>query len=269
MIIIKAPWEIERLRISNRVAAESLEEISSNILPGVSTQELDRLAEEILKRKRAQAAFKGYNGYPAVICASINEGVVHGIPGPRKLKEGDIVSIDIGTIVDGYYGDVAATFPVGRISPLAEKLMRATREALYKAIDQAREGHRLSDISHAIQQHVEAEGFSPVRQFVGHGLGSHLHEEPQIPNFGLPGQGPRLRAGMVLAIEPMVNEGAWEVEVLEDNWTVVTKDRKLSAHFEHTLVVTEGDAEILTELPGRLVSGRLLSEGGQNLKLSR
>lgn len=251
MIIIKAPWEIERLRASNRVAAEALAEISSHIAPGITTQELDRIAEEILKRKSAQAAFKGYNGYPAVICSSVNEEVVHGIPGLRKLAEGDIVSLDIGTIIDGYYGDVAATFPVGPISPSAEKLLRVTQEALYKAIDQAREGRRLSDISHAIQQHVEAQGFSPVRQYVGHGLGSHLHEEPQIPNFGPPGQGPRLRAGMVLALEPMVNQGTWEVEVLGDNWTVVTKDRKLSAHFEHTVAVTENNPEILTEIRGK------------------
>lgn len=251
MIIIKAPWEIERLRVSNRLAAEVLEEIRSHIAPGVTTEELDRIAEEIIKQRGARAAFKGYSGYPAVICASINEGVVHGIPDSRKLQEGDVVSIDIGTIVDGYYGDVAATYPVGRISPLAEKLLRVTREALYKAIEQAREGQRLSDISHAIQKYVEAQGFSPVRQYVGHGLGSHLHEEPQIPNFGPPGQGPRLQAGMVLAIEPMVNEGTWEVEVLADNWTVVTRDRKLSAHFEHTIAVTKNGPEILTELPGK------------------
>jgi methionyl aminopeptidase len=221
--------------------------LASKVAPGVSTAELDELAEDLIADAGATAAFKGYHGYPATICASINDEVIHGIPsGRRLLQEGDIVSIDVGVSVGGYFGDSAITVPVGAVSEEAARLLRVTEESLWKAIDRARSGARVSDIGHAVQRHVEAHGFSVVREFVGHGIGQRMHEEPQIPNYGEPGRGPRLAEGMVLAIEPMVNAGKPAVKVLSDGWTAVTRDNSLSAHFEHTVAVTAGEPWILT-----------------------
>lgn len=231
---------------AGRIVALTLKELEKAIRPGVTTAELDSLAEGFIRRHGAKPAFKGLYGFPASICTSINEQVVHGIPGRRKLKEGEIISIDVGAEVNGFFGDGAATFPVGKISQEAARLLRVTQESLYKGIEKAVVGNRLSDISHAVQTHVESHGYSVVRDFVGHGIGAKMHEDPQIPNFGPPGRGPRLEEGMTLAIEPMVNQGTHEVRILQDNWTVVTKDGKLSAHFEHTVVVRDGAAEILT-----------------------
>ncbi len=247
-IILKSRQEIEKMRRSNLIVAEILEALKSAVRPGVTTRELDEKAAALLAKTQARPAFKGYNGYPAALCASVNEEVIHGIPYGRVLKEGDIVSLDFGAIWEDYYGDAAITLPVGRILPEAEKLLRVTREALDLGIAQARPGNRLQDISAAIQNHVEANGFSVVRDFVGHGIGRRLHEKPQIPNFGIPGRGIRLQAGMTLAIEPMINAGGYEVEILEDGWTAVTKDRSLSAHFEHSVAVTETGPYILSQL---------------------
>ncbi len=246
MVILKAPWEIERLRVSNRLVARALEALGQAVKPGITTLELDRMAEEFLRQAGALPAFKGYKGYPFALCASVNEEVVHGMPSERALVEGDIVSLDMGAIVDGYYGDGAVTVPVGAVAPAAERLLRVTREALERGVRAARRGARLGDISHAVQTHVERHGYSVVRTFVGHGIGRQLHEEPQIPNFGPPGRGPVLLPGMVLAIEPMVNAGGPEVEILIDRWTAVTVDRSLSAHFEHTVAITEDGPEVLT-----------------------
>lgn len=248
VIIIKSQREIEQLKRSNVIVAEVLQELKGMIAPGRTTQELDRVAETIILSKGALPAFKGYRNYPAAICVSINEEVVHGIPGPRKLKEGDIVSIDVGVNLHGYFGDAAITVPVGEVDQRARRLLEVTERALYIGIEMARIGNRLFDISHAIQKWVEGKGFSVVREFVGHGIGKSLHEEPQIPNFGSPGQGPRLEKGMVFALEPMVNEGTYEVKILSDGWTVVTADGKRSAHFEHTIAITDGQAEILSIL---------------------
>ncbi len=231
---------------AGRVVALTLQELERAIVPGVTTFDLDALAEDFIRRRGAKPAFKGLYGFPASICTSVNEQVVHGIPGTRRLKAGDIISIDVGAEVNGYYGDAAATFPVGEIDAEAARLLEVTRESLHKGIEKAVAGNRLSDISHAVQTYVEKHGFSVVRDFVGHGIGSKMHEEPQIPNFGPPGRGPRLEEGMTLAIEPMVNEGTYEVRILKDNWTVVTMDGKRSAHFEHTVAVGDGAAEILT-----------------------
>ena len=247
-IILKSPQEIEKMRRSNLIVAKILEAIKPAVRPGVTTRELDELAMELLGKTPARSAFKGYNGYPAGLCTSVNEEVVHGVPSSRILKEGDIVSLDFGVVCEDYYGDAAITLPVGRVTPEAEKLLRVAEEALYRAIERARPGNRLQDISAMIQSHVEAQGFSVVRDFVGHGIGKHLHEKPQIPNFGVPGRGVRLQAGMTLAIEPMINAGGYAVEVLEDGWTAVTKDRNLSAHFEHSVAVTENGPYILSQL---------------------
>jgi methionyl aminopeptidase len=247
-IILKSPQEIEKMRRSNRIVAEILVEIKKAARPGVKTRELDAMAEALLAERKAQSAFKGYNGYPACLCTSVNEVVVHGIPSDQILKEGDILSLDFGAIYDGFYGDAAITLPVGRISAEAERLLRVAEEALYLAIDQALPGKRLMDISAAVQGHVEAHGFSVVREFVGHGIGKHLHEKPQVPNFGIPGRGLRLMPGMTLAIEPMINAGGFEVEIQEDRWTAVTQDRSLSAHFEHSIAVTENGPDILSRL---------------------
>lgn len=246
MVILKAPWEIQRMRASNRIVARALDVLSQAVKPGVTTRALDRIAEDLLLQEGAKPAFKGYRGYPFALCASVNEEVVHGMPSDRALVEGDIVSLDLGGIVDGYYGDGAVTVPVGSVSAEAERLLRVTRDALAQGVRAAKRGGRLSDISHAVQTHVEVHGYSVVRTFVGHGIGRELHEEPQIPNFGPPGRGPLLLPGMVLAIEPMVNAGGPEVEVLEDRWTAVTTDRSLSAHFEHTVAITENGPEVLT-----------------------
>lgn len=247
-IILKSPQEIETMRRSNRIVAEILEEIKSVAKPGVTTRELNERAEELLAQRKARSAFKGYNGYPAALCTSVNEEVVHGIPSDRVLREGDILSLDFGAIYEDYYGDAAITLAIGRISAEAERLMRVTEEALYLAIDRARPENRLQDISAAIQGHVESHGFSVVRDFVGHGIGQHLHEKPQIPNFGEAGRGVRLKPGMTLAIEPMINAGGHEVMVLQDGWTAVTRDRSLSAHFEHSVAVTENGPYILSKL---------------------
>lgn len=228
--------------------AEALEGIRKHISSGVTTRELDEFAESFIRLKGAKPAFKGYRGYPSSICASVNEQVVHGIPSSVKLKKGDIISIDIGVYYNGFYGDAALTLPVGDISNKAKKLLAVTEKSLQIGIENAVTGNRLSDISFAIQNNVEPEGFSVVRNFVGHGIGRKLHEEPQIPNFGKPGQGPELMPGMTLAIEPMVNEGGWEISILKDEWTAVTKDQSLSAHFEHTVAITKNGQDVLTKL---------------------
>jgi methionyl aminopeptidase len=235
------------MRAAGRLVGEVLTALSAKVVPGITTAELDELAEQLITSAGAVPAFKGYHGYPASICASINDEVIHGIPsGRRVLVDGDIVSIDVGASLDGYFGDSAVTLPVGQVSEQAATLLRVTEEALYKAIDRARPGARVSDIGHAVQQHVESYGFSVVREFVGHGIGQRMHEEPQVPNYGEPGRGPRLAEGMVLAIEPMVNAGKPAVKVLADGWTAVTRDKSLSAHFEHTVAVTAEAPWILT-----------------------
>lgn len=250
-IIYKSEAEIKKIRESSRLVAEALERLVEAIRPGITTLDLDRIAEDCVTRQGATAAFKGYRGFPASVCVSINHEVVHGIPsGERRLEEGDIVSLDFGVLKDGYYGDAALTVPVGEVSAEVERLLRVTQESLYLGIEQARPKARLGDISHAIQCHAEQAGYSVVRAFVGHGIGSSLHEAPQIPNFGTPGQGPELLPGMVLAIEPMVNMGTHDVRVLEDHWTVVTADQSLSAHFEHTIAITSNGTEILTLVDG-------------------
>jgi methionyl aminopeptidase len=248
MIIIKSPRELEQLKRSNAIVAEVFERLKGMIAPGITTKELDQVAEEYILLKGARPAFKGYRGFPATLCISINEEVVHGIPSQRRLKEGDIVSLDVGANFVGYFGDAAITLPVGEVDPKAERLLEVTEKALYIGIEKAKVGNRLFDISYAIQSWVESHGFSVVRDFVGHGIGRDLHEEPQIPNFGIPHQGPRLEKGMVFALEPMVNEGTSAVRVLSDGWTVVTIDGKRSAHFEHTIAITEDGAEILSVL---------------------
>lgn len=246
MIVQKSKREIEKMRRAGKLVGETHAFLKKLIKPGITTKELDQAAEEFIRKHNGLPAFKGYHGFPGSICASINEVVVHGIPGLKKLKDGDIISIDIGTIVDGYYGDGAKTYPVGDISEEAKELIRVTKQSFYEGIKFAKKGYRLSDISHAIQSYVEKQGFSVVRDYVGHGIGQNMHEDPQIPNFGPPGMGPRLRAGMILAIEPMVNAGGYHVKVLSDNWTVVTVDNRLSAHYEHTVLITEGEPELLT-----------------------
>lgn len=248
MIILKSPQEIDIMRAAGRLTALTIAELKRAIRPGVTTAELDALAEDFITRHGGIPAFKGYQGFPGSICASVNDEVVHGIPGLRQVKSGDIISIDIGAIVDGYVGDAAFTAPVGEVREEALELMRVTEEALYRGIAEARPGRRLSDISHAIQVHVEKAGFSVVRDYVGHGIGTKMHEDPPVPNYGPPGRGPRLQVGMVLAIEPMVNRGTYEVRVLPNGWTVVTADGSLSAHFEHTVAITESGPEILTRL---------------------
>lgn len=246
MIIIHSKEQLNLIRASSRIVAEVLKELIKLIKPGITTRELDETAEAMIRERGGRPAFKGYKGFPATICTSINEEVIHGIPGLRVLKEGDIISLDMGVKYKGYFGDSATTVTVGEVSSDIKKLLRVTRQALFEGIKKARAGNRLSDISHAIQSPVEKNGFSVVRDFVGHGIGDSLHEEPQIPNFGRPNQGPRLKPGMVLAIEPMVNMGNFEVEIKQDNWTAVTCDRQPSAHFEHTVIVTEDKPEILT-----------------------
>jgi methionyl aminopeptidase len=248
VIVCRSKAELDRMREAGRLVGDVLTELAAHVAPGVSTAELDTLAEKRILQAGATPAFKGYHGYPAAICASINDEVIHGIPsGRRLLQESDVISIDVGVLLDGYFGDSAITLPVGQVSEEAARLLRVTEESLYKAIDHVRPGERVSDIGHAVQQHVEAYGFSVVREFVGHGIGQKMHEEPQVPNYGEPGRGPRLVEGMVLAIEPMVNAGKPAVKVLADGWTAVTRDGCLSAHFEHTVAVTAGEPWILTE----------------------
>lgn len=246
MIILKSDREIEKISVACRVVVGALKELKKEIRAGITTEELDRIAKEYILSKGAKPAFKGYRGYPATLCTSINEEVVHGIPSKRRLAEGDIISLDLGAIHDGYYGDAALTIGVGKISREAERLVKVTEESLYRGIEEAQPGKRLGDISWAIQSHVESAGFSVVFDFVGHGIGKNLHEEPQVPNFGVSGQGPRLKEGMVLAIEPMVNMGGAATRILDDNWTAVTKDGSLSAHSEHTVAITGKGPMILT-----------------------
>jgi methionyl aminopeptidase len=248
MIILKSLQEIEKIRKACLIVADVLDGIRGIVRPGVTTQALDEFAERFIVAAGATPAFKGYRGYPKTLCTSVNNEVIHGIPSKGAvLKQGDIISIDVGTIVDGFYGDAAITLPVGTITPEAERLMRVTEEALLRGIAQARTGNRLYDISHAVQNHVESNGYSVVREFVGHGIGRNLHEDPQLPNFGPPGQGPQLKPGMVLAIEPMVNVGGSATVTLEDKWTAVTADGSLSAHFEHTIAIMPDGPWILTK----------------------
>jgi methionyl aminopeptidase len=258
VITCRSAAEIEKMRRVNQIVARVLGELRAMVAPGVTTQALDALAEARVREAGAEPAFKGYHGYPATVCASINEQVVHGIPSKRPLVDGDVISIDMGAKLDGFYGDCAVTVPVGRISDDAASLLRVTEESLFHGIDAVRPGARVSDIGAAVQQHVEAHGFSVVREFVGHGIGTALHEEPQIANYGPAGRGPRLTEGMVLAIEPMVNAGKHAVKVLPDGWTAVTRDGSLSAHFEHTVVVTHDGCEILTLLESDAARARQL-----------
>jgi len=246
MIPIKSEEDLKMLKKSGKILSKIMCRLQKFIRAGVSTIEIDRLAEKLIKEENAISAFRGYNGFPANICTSVNEEVVHGIPGQKMLKDGDIISLDAGINYKGYISDVAITLPVGRIDSKSQKLIEVTRNALSEGIKQARINNHLSDISYAIQTYVEKQGFSVVRQFVGHGIGYALHEDPQIPNFGLPHQGEVLKKGMVLAIEPMVNMGTWECKILDNGWTAVTKDGFLSAHFEHTVAITEAGPEILT-----------------------
>lgn len=247
MIILKSPEEIEKIAESCRVVADTIEAIGLMIRPGLTTREVEIFADAHIRKLGGVPAFKGYRGYPASICTSVNDEVIHGIPSKRFLQEGDILSIDLGVYKDGFYGDGAVTVPVGQIVPTLEKLLRVTEESLYIGIRNAIVGNRVSDISYAVQRHVESNGFSVVKAFVGHGIGRELHEDPQIPNFGPPGRGPRLVEGMTLAVEPMVNLGGHEVLVLDDGWTAVTADGKPSAHFEHTVLVTTEAPRILTK----------------------
>jgi methionyl aminopeptidase len=246
VIVCRSTAEIDRLARVNELVARVLAELKAMVAPGVTTADLDAVAEQRLAEAGAAPAFKGYHGYPATICASVNEQVIHGIPNDRPLVEGDILSIDMGAKMDGFFGDSAVTVPIGKIGPEAERLLAVTKGSLDRAISVVRAGARVHDIGAAVQQHVEANGFSVVREFVGHGIGTSLHEEPQIPNYGTAGRGSRLAEGMVLAIEPMVNAGRAAVKVLSDGWTAVTKDGSLSAHFEHTVAVTETGCRVLT-----------------------
>jgi methionyl aminopeptidase len=246
MIILKSPREIELMKEAGMLVYQVHQELAKAVAPGVTTGELDALAESLIRKAGGIPTFKGYHGFPASICASVNEEVVHGIPGKRRLQEGDILAIDLGVTYKGYVGDSAYTHPVGKVDPEAQRLMDVTRTSLEKAIEQCYPGKRLGDIGWAVQSYVEAHGFGVVRDFVGHGVGASMHEDPQVPNFGTPGTGKELRPGMVIAIEPMVNAGTWEVKVLPDKWTVITSDRKYSAHFEHTIAITENGPYILT-----------------------
>jgi methionyl aminopeptidase len=261
VIVCRSQAEIEKLRRVNQLVARILAELRQVVVPGITTTDIDELAERRVREAGAEPAFKGYHGYPATVCASVNEQVVHGIPSNRPLVAGDIVSIDMGAKLDGFFGDCAVTVPVGTVSPQATELLRVTEEALFRGIDAVRPGARVSDIGAAVQQHVEAQGFSVVREFVGHGIGTALHEEPQVANYGPAGHGPRLSEGMVIAIEPMVNAGKPAVKVLSDGWTAVTKDKSLSAHFEHTVVVTREGCEILTLLASEEARARQLLAG--------
>jgi len=247
MILLKSLQEIAKMEVANRIVAEVLEGVKEKIRPGIETRELDELAEEMCRRRQVEPAFKGYRGYPRSICVSVNEEVVHGIPGPRRLKAGDLVSLDFGVRYDGYHGDAAITVPVGEVTPQAWALMEATEKSLYAGIAMVKVGNRLSDISYAVQGVVEGAGFGVIRDFVGHGIGRSLHEDPQIPNFGPPGRGPTLQ-GMTLAIEPMTSMGAWQVRILQDGWTAVTQDGSYAAHFEHSVALTENGVLILSRL---------------------
>jgi len=248
VIVLKSPQEIERMKVPCRMVAEVLEILKEIVAPGVTTFALNELAEKEASKRNAKPAFKGYSGYPYSLCCSLNDQVVHGMPNARPLESGDILSLDFGILYDSFYGDAAVTIPVGNVNGNAKRLLQATEASLYAAIDAACPTNRLSDISYAVQSHVEVLGFSVVRDFVGHGIGKNLHESPQVPNYGQPGRGVKLKSGMVLAIEPMINEKGPAVKVLEDGWTAVTCDGGLSAHFEHTVAITEHGPEILTKL---------------------
>ena len=247
MILLKSARELERMRQAGKILSEVKDRLRTLVRPGISTRDIDVDVEAFIVSRKARSAFKGYRGFPATVCTSINEEVVHGIPSAkRKLQEGDIIGLDLGCIVDGYYADCAITLAVGAVPPRVQELLDVTRESLDKAIVQCRAGNRLGDVSHAVQSHCEGHGFAVVRAFVGHGIGKQLHEEPQVPNFGEPGRGALLKPGMVLAIEPMITMGSWEVRVLEDQWTAVTADGSLAAHFEDTIAITEDGPEVLT-----------------------
>lgn len=246
MIILKSEHEIACIRKASRLTADTLEMLIAAVEPGVTTKELDTLAEDYIRSQGGIPSCKGYYGYPATICASVNDEVVHGIPGKRRLRRGDVISIDLVASIDGYHGDSAVTVPVGRVKPKTMQLLKRTEESLFKGIEQCVPGNRVGDISHAVQTYCEKFGYGVVRDFVGHGLGREMHEDPQIPNYGAPHRGPLLKPGMVICIEPMINMGGWEVSVLEDNWTAVTDDGLPSAHFEHTVLITEDKPEILT-----------------------
>jgi methionyl aminopeptidase len=249
MIHLKSPQELAIMRDANRIVAEILAELAAHVAPGVTTMELNDLSETLANNHRVRPAFKGYRGFPCALCASVNEEVVHGIPSrSRVLRQGDVVSLDFGVIYRDFYGDAAVTVAVGEVDGAAGALLRTAEEALYQGISQAVAGNHLSDIAHAVQSHVERRGYSVVREFTGHGIGRSLHEEPQVPNFGRPGMGVQLKAGMVLAIEPMVNQGESAIEILQDGWTAVTRDRRLSVHFEHSVAITENGPEILSRL---------------------
>lgn len=248
MIILKSEREIVYMRDAGKIVAEALQEVKAAIRPDVTTLELDEIAERYIRRCGAVPTFKGYHGFPGSICASVNEEVVHGIPGNRRLKDGDTISIDIGALVNGYNGDAAITVAVGSAEDDVLQLLKVTEEALFQGIAQAIPGNRLQDISYAIQMHAESYGYGVVREYVGHGIGRNMHEDPQVPNYGTPGRGPQLKSGMTLALEPMINMGTYEVRTLADGWTVVTVDGKRSAHFEHTVAITDNGPEILTRL---------------------
>ena len=251
MIELKSAREIGLMRRAGHILADVVARLRGSVKAGMSTLQIDEDVEDFIRSQGARPAFKGYRGFPATVCISINEEVVHGIPSAhRRIEEGDIVGLDLGCIVDGYYADCAVTLAVGEVPSRVRELLDATRESLEAGIAECRPGRRLSDVSHAIQSHVERQGFSVVRAFVGHGIGRALHEEPQVPNFGDPGRGPQLKPGMVLAIEPMVTMGSWEVRILDDGWTAVTRDGSLAAHFEHTIAVTESGPEVLTSKSG-------------------
>jgi len=246
LISIKSDWEIALLREANKIDAEVLQILKEHCIPGITTKELDRIAEKEIRKRGALPGFKGYYGYPATLCASINDEIIHGIPGEKRLKEGDIISLDLGTIYKGYYGDAAITVGVGKISHLSQRLIKIVKEALSKGIDAAIPGNRVGDISYAVQFFVESNGFSVVREFTGHGIGRELHEQPAVPNFGERGTGHILKEGMTIAIEPMITAGSWETKTLKDGWTVKTKDGSLAAHYEHTIFIKDGGPEILS-----------------------
>lgn len=249
MIILKSPRELEKMRAANKIVAETHAYLAEHLEAGISTVEIDRLGEEFIKKAGGIPSFKGYHGYPAALCISINEEVVHGIPSKKRIiEEGDLVSIDIGVYYDGFHGDAARSYGIGRISEEAERLIKVTEESFFAGIKKALLGNRLTDISHAIQKHAESNGFSVVRDYVGHGIGQKMHEDPQVPNFGKPNRGPLLKAGMTLAIEPMINLGTYRVKTLDDGWTVVTADGMLSAHYENTIAITEEGPEILSRI---------------------
>jgi len=248
MVHLKSNDEIAKIRKASQITARTLEILGQHVAPGISTRELDAIAESEIRKAGAIPAFKGYRGFPATLCVAVNEVIVHGIPSGKQLKEGDIIGLDLGCIWDGYYGDAARTFVVGKVSEAAQKLVDVTRKSLLLAIEQARPGNRIGDIGYAVQTYVEQHGYSVVRDFVGHGIGRNLHEDPQVPNYGKPGQGPRIKAGLVLAIEPMVCMGKPDVEILDDAWTAVTRDRSLAAHFEHSIAVTDDGPVVLSEV---------------------